>query len=158
LKFVEADTKGYNGVYDGKAHDGVTSVKVTGVGEAEIAAEDMTVKYRLSNEDEWSSEMPQVTDVADTTPVQIQETAANYEPITTTVQATVTAKSVSITTESASKTYDGSALTAAGTIEGIVAGEDAGFKVTGSQTFVGESKNTYVLTWVNAKERNYVVT
>ena len=158
LKFVEADTKGYNGVYDGKAHDGVTSVKVTGVGEAEIAAEDMTVKYRLSNEDEWSSEMPQVTDVADTTPVQIQVTVANYEPITTTVQATVTAKSVSITTESASKTYDGSALTAAGTIEGIVAGEDAGFKVTGSQTFVGESKNTYVLTWVNAKERNYVVT
>ena len=158
LKFVEADTKGYNGVYDGTAHDGVTSVKVTGVGEAEIAAEDMTVKYRLSDEDEWSSEMPQVTDVADTTPVQIQVTVANYEPITTTVQATVTAKSVSITTESASKTYDGSALTAAGTIEGIVAGEDAGFKVTGSQTFVGESKNTYVLTWVNAKERNYVVT
>ena len=63
LKFVEADTKGYNGVYDGTAHDGVTSVKVTGVGGTEIKTEDMTVKYRLSDEDEWSSEMPQVTDV-----------------------------------------------------------------------------------------------
>ena len=164
LKFVEADTKGYNGVYDGKAHDGVTSVKVTGVGEAEIAAGDMTVKYRLSDEDEWSSEMPQVTDVADTTPVQIQVTVANYEPITTTVQATVTERPVSITTESATRTYNGTALTAPGKLEGIVEGESYGFTVTGSQTLVGESQNTYTLTWAEAgnsytaKKDNYTVT
>ncbi|OUN71870.1 hypothetical protein B5G11_02820, partial [Drancourtella sp. An57] len=164
LKFVEADTKGYNGVYDGKAHDGVTSVKVTGVGEAEIAAEDMTVKYRLSDEDEWSSEMPKVTDVADTTPVQIQVTVANYEPITTTVQATVTERPVSITTESATRTYNGTALTAPGKLDGIVEGESYGFTVTGSQTLVGESQNTYTLTWAEegngytAKKDNYTVT
>lgn len=164
LKFVEADTKGYNGVYDGKAHDGVTSVKVTGVGEAEIAAGDMTVKYRLSDEDEWSSEMPQVTDVADTTPVQIQVTVANYEPITTTVQATVTERPVSITTESATRTYNGTALTAPGKLDGIVEGESYGFTVTGSQTLVGESQNTYTLTWAEegngytAKKDNYTVT
>ena len=164
LKFVEADTKGYNGVYDGTAHDGVTSVKVTGVGEAEIAAEDMTVKYRLSDEDEWSSEMPKVTDVADTTPVQIQVTVANYEPITMTVQATVTERPVSITTESATRTYNGTALTAPGKLEGIVEGESYGFTVTGSQTLVGESQNTYTLTWAEAgnsytaKKDNYTVT
>ena len=71
---------------------------------------------------------------------------------------TITPIEIKISTESGSKTYDGTALEAPGTIEGIVKGEDAGFKVIGSQTLVGVSKNTYVLTWVNAKESNYVVT
>ena len=163
LKFVEAETTGYNGVYDGAAHDAVTSVKVTGVNGEEIAAEDMTVEYRLSEEADWGK-MPQVTDVADSTAVQIRVTVANYEPITTTVQATVTQKPVTITTESASKTYDASALTAPGEVEGIVEGETYGFEITGSQTLVGTSENSYVMTWAgegneySAKSDNYTVT
>lgn len=163
LKFVEAETTGYNGVYDGAAHDAVTSVKVTGVNGEEIAAEDMTVEYRLSDEADWGK-MPQVTDVADSTAVQIRVTVANYDPITTTVQATVTQKPVTITTESASKTYDASALTAPGEVEGIVEGETYGFEITGSQTLVGTSENSYVMTWAgegneySAKSDNYTVT
>ncbi|MFR0082860.1 MBG domain-containing protein [Sellimonas intestinalis] len=163
LKFAEAETTGYNGVYDGAAHDAVTSVKVTGVNGEEIAAEDMTVEYRLSDEADWGK-MPQVTDVADSTAVQIRVTVANYDPITTTVQATVTQKPVTITTESASKTYDASALTAPGEVEGIVEGETYGFEITGSQTLVGTSENSYVMTWAgegneySAKSDNYTVT
>ena len=163
LKFVEAETTGYNGVYDGAAHDAVTSVKVTGVNGEEIAAEDMTVEYRLSDEADWGK-TPQVTDVADSTAVQIRVTVANYDPITTTVQATVTQKPVTITTESASKTYDASALTAPGEVEGIVEGETYGFEITGSQTLVGTSENSYVMTWAgegneySAKSDNYTVT
>ena len=163
LKFAEAETTGYNEVYDGAAHDAVTSVKVTGVNGEEIAAEDMTVEYRLSDEADWGK-MPQVTDVADSTAVQIRVTVANYDPITTTVQATVTQKPVTITTESASKTYDASALTAPGEVEGIVEGETYGFEITGSQTLVGTSENSYVMTWAgegneySAKSDNYTVT
>ena len=163
LKFAEAETTGYNEVYDGAAHDAVTSVKVTGVNGEEIAAEDMTVEYRLSEEADWGK-MPQVTDVADSTAVQIRVTVANYDPITTTVQATVTQKPVTITTESASKIYDASALTAPGEVEGIVEGETYGFEITGSQTLVGTSENSYVMTWAgegneySAKSDNYTVT
>lgn len=66
--------------------------------------------------------------------------------------------SVSIKTDSASKVYDGRALTAGGAIEGIVPGETVGFRVTGSRTKVGSSKNSYELAWNGtAKESNYSV-
>src|SRR5699024_4463782 len=70
----------------------------------------------------------------------------------------------SITTESATRTYNGTALTAPGKLEGIVEGESYGFTVTGSQTLVGESQNTYSLTWAEAgnsytaNKDNYTVT
>ena len=52
-------------------------------------------------------------------------------------------RTYSITTYSASKEYDGTALTASGKIVGLVEGETATFTITGSQTSVGSSKNTY---------------
>ena len=43
-------------------------------------------------------------------------------------------------------------------ISGFVNGEEATFKTTGSQTTVGESDNTYTITWdKTAKEGNYTV-
>ena len=66
---------------------------------------------------------------------------------------------MTINTPDASKVYDGTALTADGTIDGIVKGETVSFKTTGSQTEVGKSKNTYELNWNGtAKESNYEVT
>ena len=60
---------------------------------------------------------------------------------------TVTPATLTIVTESANKEYDGKALTAGGSIDGFVNNETATFKVTGSQTEVGKSNNTYSLTW-----------
>ena len=67
----------------------------------------------------------------------------------------VTPKEYTVTTDSATKTYSGTALTAGGKVEGIVSGETVEFTTTGSQTEVGTSKNTYELVWKSAKATNY---
>ena len=65
---------------------------------------------------------------------------------------------LTVTTPDASKAYDGTALTAAGTISGFVNGETATFVTTGTQTEVGKSDNTYSINWNGtAKESNYSV-
>ena len=71
----------------------------------------------------------------------------------------ITPASLKITTNSAEKTYDGSALTADGKIEGVVERDknDVKLNITGSQTEVGESKNTYKIEWGTAKETNYKI-
>ena len=69
----------------------------------------------------------------------------------------ITPKSVTVTTESATKTYSGTALTAGGKVEGIVSGETVEFTTTGSQTEVGTSKNTYEFVWKSAKATNYTL-
>lgn len=69
----------------------------------------------------------------------------------------VTPKEYTVTTESATKTYSGTALTAGGKVEGIVSGETVEFTTTGSQTEVGTSKNTYELVWKSAKATNYTL-
>ena len=70
----------------------------------------------------------------------------------------ITPKALTVTTDSASKVYDGTALTAGGRIEGLVNGEEVTFKATGSQTSVGSSANTYSLVWdKTAKEGNYTI-
>ncbi|MBQ4552626.1 MAG: InlB B-repeat-containing protein, partial [Clostridia bacterium] len=71
---------------------------------------------------------------------------------------TVKPASVTIKTQSDSKTYDGEALKAAGYINGLVNGEQVNFVVTGSQTAVGSSTNTYTLDWGNTNKDNYEVT
>ena len=61
-----------------------------------------------------------------------------------------------VTTNTDSKVYDGTALTAGGKVSGIVKGETVDFTITGSQTSVSTSDNTYELNWTgSAKESNY---
>ena len=65
-------------------------------------------------------------------------------------------KEYTVTTNSASKVYDGTALTASGKVEGIVSGETYNFTITGTQTDVGSSDNTYTFEWNGtAKKSNY---
>ena len=87
-------------------------------------------------------------------------------PITTkqdvTDQYTITpvAGTLTIKTASAKKTYDGKPLTKTDgyTLDGLQNGETVTFKVTGSQTEVGSSKNIFTLTWDGtAKQSNYAV-
>ncbi len=66
---------------------------------------------------------------------------------------------LSITTGSASKKYDKKPLISdEATIAGLVNGETATVRTTGSQTEVGSSSNTYVIEWGTAKENNYSIT
>ena len=61
-------------------------------------------------------------------------------------------------TGSAEKKYDGTPLTnKEAKVTGFVAGQEDTITATGSQTDVGESKNTYKIDWSKAKELNYEV-
>ena len=61
-----------------------------------------------------------------------------------------------VTTNTDSKVYDGTALTAGGTVNNLVDGETVNLTMTGSPTNVGTSDNTYELNWTgSAKESNY---
>ena len=65
---------------------------------------------------------------------------------------------LTIKTDSASKTYDGTVLTAGGSINGLVNSETVTFTITGSQKISGSSKNTYVLAFdKTADGKNYEV-
>ncbi|MEE6158935.1 MBG domain-containing protein, partial [Olsenella sp. YH-ols2221] len=70
----------------------------------------------------------------------------------------ITPATLTVTTPSDTKSYDGTPLTAQGTITGFVNGERAEFQTTGSQTAVGSSQNTYELKWTGtAQQKNYTV-
>jgi hypothetical protein len=66
---------------------------------------------------------------------------------------------VTVTTGSASKPYDGKPLTNdEGSIEGLVNGETATITVTGSQTEIGSSDNSYEIDWGSTNPDNYEIT
>ncbi len=56
---------------------------------------------------------------------------------------TITPKTYYVSTNSAEKVYDGKPLTASGSVVGLVEGDTATFTITGTQTEIGSSKNTY---------------
>ena len=126
------------------------------------------------NEHKW---IPTVTDKADKkleagTDYTVEYSTMNFKDVGT-VEVTITGKGnytgtvkrsykatpkeYTVTTDSATKTYSGTALTAGGKVEGIVSGETVEFTTTGSQTEVGTSKNTYELVWKSAKATNYTL-
>ncbi len=71
----------------------------------------------------------------------------------------ITPKVLTVTTGSDSKEYDGTALTKSeASITGFAANETATIKATGSQIEVGNSQNTYEITWGNVKSTNYTIT
>ena len=71
----------------------------------------------------------------------------------------ITPAPLTITTGSANKVYDGTALTNdTVTITGLQRGDSVSITATGSQTAVGSSTNTYNIVWDNAKASNYTVT
>lgn len=70
----------------------------------------------------------------------------------------ITPAALTVTTPSATKTFDGAALTnTAGTIEGLQGNDSVTFTVNGVQTTVGNSVNTYAIDWNNALASNYTI-
>ena len=124
-----------NHVYDGKAHQWKPEVKDKN-NKVLVEGTDYTVSYDTDN----------FKDVK-TIKVTITGTG-NYDG---TVEKTyqITKRPVTLTSASAEKVYDGNALTkkevtaSKGENEGIVDGEGAEFTVTGKQTVVGSSDNTF---------------
>ena len=83
---------------------------------------------------------------------------SNYEVSEDLGTLTVTPASATITTGSASKTYDGTPLTnSEASISGLVAGETATVTATGTITEVGSTVNTYTIDWGTAAPGNYTV-
>ena len=129
-------------VYDGKEHK--WSPTVTDKSKTLELGKDYTVEYSTFD----------FTNVG-----TIEVTITGIGNYTGTVKRSykVTPKEYTVTTDSATKTYSGTALTAGGKVEGIVSGETVEFTTTGSQTEVGTSKNTYEFVWKSAKATNYTL-
>ena len=130
-------------VYDGKEHKWIPTV-TDKEGNELVAKTDYKVTYSTTD----------FTNVTGTITVTITG-IGNYTGKATRTYS-ITPKTYTVTTESDSKVYDGTALTAGGKVSGIVRGETVEFTITGSQTSVGTSDNTYELNWTgSAKESNY---
>ena len=130
-------------VYDGKEHEWIPTV--TDMADKKLeAGTDYTVEYSTEN-------------FKDVGTIYVTITGKGNYTGTVTRTYKVTPKEYTVTTESATKTYSGTALTAGGKVEGIVSGETVEFTTTGSQTEVGTSKNTYELVWKAAKATNYTL-
>ena len=129
-------------VYDGKEH--MWSPTVTDKTKTLELGKDYTVEYSTS-------------DFTNVGTIEVTITGIGNYSGTVKRSYKVTPKEYTVTTESATKTYSGTALTAGGKVEGIVSGETVEFTTTGSQTEVGTSKNTYELVWKSAKATNYTL-
>ena len=130
-------------VYDGKEHKWIPTV-TDKEGNELVAKTDYKVTYSTTD----------FTNVTGTITVTITG-IGNYTGKATRTYS-ITPKTYTVTTESDSKVYNGTALTAGGKVSGIVKGETVDFTITGSQTSVGTSDNTYELDWTgSAKESNY---
>ena len=128
--------------YDGKEHKWSPAV-ADKEGNALVEGTDYTVEYSTS-------------DFRNVGIIEVIITGIGNYTGTVTRTYEITPKAYTVTTESAKKVYDGTALTAGGKIEGIVSGETVEFTTTGSRTDEGTSKNTYSLKWNgSAIETNY---
>ena len=141
----------YEGVYDGVSH----AVSAT------PSAEGTKIEWSTDGGATWAEDVPSAVDVVDLT-IQVRATNPNYSN-TATANTTlrIVPAELTVTTPSASKAFDGTALTKAdgATCEGLANGETVSFEVTGSRTEIGTSDNTYDLTWNGtAKQSNYRVT
>ena len=129
-------------VYDGEEHKWIPTVTDKADKKLE-AGTDYTVEYSTKN-------------FKDVGTIKVTITGKGNYSGTVKRSYKVTPKEYTVTTESATKTYSGTALTAGGKVSGIVKGETVDFTITGSQTNVGASDNTYELNWTgSAKESNY---
>lgn len=132
-------------VYNGEVHKWVPEVK-DAKGVALTEGTDYTVSYDTDN----FIDAKKIT-------VTIAGTGNYCGSVTKTYR--ITKAPLTVNAKSASKVYDGSPLTAGGTIKGLVGDETATVKTEGSQTEVGSSDNKFVgIEWDGtAKEGNYYI-
>lgn len=142
----------YTGKYDGASHGEAATASVEGA----------TIEYSIDGGNTWTTNVPTVTNVSDSTTVNVRATKTGYVSAKATYTLTVNPRSVTITSGNASKMYDGTPLTKHEVTYGgdnFVAGEGVDIAYTGSQTIVGSSENTFTFELKDgtAKE-NYNIT
>ena len=150
---VVVTTTGGTFTYDGSAHGAAVTVGALPEGYTlEAAASSATAKDVSDGEVAATADVlvirnAQGEDVTSKLNVKFVDGTIKVEPA-----------KLMVTTPSASKPYDGNALTAEGKASGFVNGEAATLKTTGSQTTVGTSENGCELVWDdNAKAENYTI-
>lgn len=129
----------YTGQYDGASHGKAATANVDGA----------TIEYSIDGENTWTTDFPTIKNVGEIN-VTVKASMANYSDATATYTLKVTPRTVTLTSETASKPYDGDPLTRpVVTIEGdgFVDGEATAI-ATGSVTNVSDSPvtNTIVYT------------
>lgn len=142
----------YTGKYDGASHGEAATASVDGA----------TIEYSIDGGTTWTTTFPTVKNASDSTEVQVKATKTGYVPAETTYTLIVTPRTVTITSGSATKMYDGTPLTKHEVTYGgdnFVAGEGVDITYTGSQTTVGSSKNTFTFELKDGTaEENYDIT
>ena len=129
-------------IYDGLPHVNPLKVTDTKTGKELEENKDYTLTY--------------VGDVVNVGTVKVKVKGIGNYTGEFTKKYQITPREYTVTTDNAEKPYDGNALTADGRVNNLVDGETVTLKITGSQTEVGSSNNTYSLTWGgSAKEKNY---
>ena len=129
-------------IYDGLPHVNPLKVTDTKTGKELEENKDYTLTY--------------VGDVVNVGTVKVKVKGIGNYTGEFTKKYQITPREYTVTTDNAEKPYDGTALTAGGRVNNLVDGETVTLKITGSQTEVGFSNNTYSLTWDgSAKEKNY---
>ena len=153
-----ANSSGYTGTYDNLPHGITVTPTISG----------STVKYSLTNStnpSDYSATMPTATDATAGTKVYFVVTNPNYNPVFGNQTVTINKRVVALTTSTASKMYDGSALTSAAWDydttgnDGFVFGQGfATATANGTITNVGSTDNTFAYTLSAAtKADNYTI-
>lgn len=124
---------------------------------------DLKIEYSVDGKT-WTTDPSTITatNVSDSKTVKVRVSSDNYTgKLEGTEELKIIPATLTVKTEGATRAYNGKALKAAGKITGFVNGETAKFTVTGSQTTVGQSKNTYEIDWkdkdTTAKKGNYTI-
>lgn len=148
----------YNDKYDGASHGEAATAKING---EPVVGDDVKIEYKVGDS-EWTTDVPTVKNVSDSTTVQVRATKTGYTPAEATYNLNVTPRPVTITSDSASKMYDETPLTMHEVTYGgdkFVDGEGVDITYTGSQTIVGSSKNTFTYEFKDGTaEGNYDIT
>lgn len=105
----------YTGKYDGASHGKAATASVEGA----------TIEYSIDGGNTWTTDFPTVKNVSDSTTVQVKATKTGYAPAEATYTLIVNPCTVTITGESATRTYTGQEIELTGiTPSGLLDGHE----------------------------------
>lgn len=95
----------YNGIYDGASHGVAAIARIDGE-----VVNDATISYKVGN-GKWTTKVPTVKDVADSTKVQVKAEKAGYTTAEATYTLNVTPRPIEFTASTVTRNWTGSLIT-----------------------------------------------